>query len=85
MLHYLHQCSALHVNLEFYHFLTIRVKCLTSTFADLLFCQYFFVTHFLFLFRQTASLLIGETTDVGRVTDLYFSPYSLKISSCTPM
>jgi hypothetical protein len=31
-----------------------------------------FVTHFFFLFRQIASRLIGETTNVVRVTDLFF-------------
>jgi hypothetical protein len=65
------------INLSFSHLLTIRVYPVShfQLFLTCCFCQYLFVTHFLFSFRYTASHCISKTTDVNRVTDFSFPPF----------
>ncbi len=77
MLHYLHQCNVLHVNLPFSHLLTIRVypvPCfqlfLTCCFGEYIFSEPIVI----FPFRYTSSHCIRKTTDVNQVTDLFFPP-----------
>jgi hypothetical protein len=65
------QC--IHVILRFSCLLTLRVLLYPLSHFQLvlmLFLSNLFVTHF--LFRKSLSRLIGETTNVVRVTDLFF-------------